>query len=733
MDEKYIYDSSGQLVKDTYTIPFELPKGLKWPFTEIKGLEIVKPKKNYKKIYKPVSVLKLDVRGNVYKGLYLKSLFKIKNCVIKQGNKHMSSEETGRDMYDRLFWQYQLYQELATEVPMPEIYDLFQEDGDTFLVMEYIEGRSLFDRTKELNDRSMGWRELPSSNAVLLLDYLIKIASLIARLHKRGYVHRDVVPGNFLVDKNDKILLIDMELAYSLGGNTPTPPFKLGTPGFMSPEQLAVSTPTVKEDIYGLGATILEVLVGITPIRFDINKSDTLYDSMSFFLGDPTMAELITRCLNLSPEERPDIDSITNILVDYRHRLQANVLDKQLSTTSHLNSSDLKNLIILSLQGLNQHPTVIKDDVWYSKVVNIENLGTRKNLMYSRYTGLSEGIGGVLYLLARARIAGFSIDAAMAGYKKGWSYIQEDHTVSLQNQPPGLYEGIAGIALSMMNGIHAGLIEDNRANREKLQEYLEFPVTGLDLATGLAGQGISILRCYELLDETFSQDRLDKTVNILIEEQEKDGSWELPVDLTGKQFSKSMSFGFGVTGILWFLLEYSDRFKSQKAQTVCKNALNWISQKTHKMKDLLDQRSFDRNILNGVQAGDERKGIILVLIKAYEVFKAPFYKQAAENVLSHYPSYMVHSNFTQNNGLSGLGELYLEAYRVFNNKEWEKRANWIANLFMHTCIRNSDNAIHWIMEENNDPTADFMLGTSGIIHFLIRCYMPSKIGYRLLY
>jgi len=82
--------------------------------------------------------------------------------------------------------------------------------------------------------------------------------------------------------------------------------------------------------------------------------------------------------------------------------------------------------------------------------------------------------------------------------------------------------------------------------------------------------------------------------------------------------------------------------------------------------------------------------------------------------------------------MAALGELYLEAGRVFKSEEWYTRANLIANVFIHTFLKNQEGSGYWNMEERNAPTADFMVGNSGIIHFLARCIYPDKIGYRLL-
>jgi hypothetical protein len=122
----------------------------------------------------------------------------------------------------------------------------------------------------------------------------------------------------------------------------------------------------------------------------------------------------------------------------------------------------------------------------------------------------------------------------------------------------------------------------------------------------------------------------------------------------------------------------------------------------------------------------------MILIKAYEILHENTYRKIAENALFKYPSRIAHTNFNQENGLAAIGEVYLEAWRVFKNDQWKYRADWISNVFINTFCRIEDGCGHWVMEQNNPPTADFLLGNSGIIHFLVRCLHPDKIGYRLL-
>ncbi|MDO6433885.1 lanthionine synthetase LanC family protein [Flavitalea sp. BT771] len=730
---EYLYDPAGKLIKDTYSIPFQPPHGINWPFDVLASTVPKKPKTVLNHIYKPLFLLKPDIsKGDVYKGIYVKSLFRVVQCVIKQGRKNMVSDEAGRDVYDRLIWQQELHKELAGIIPLPKIYDLFVEDGDSYLVMEFIKGCSLYDRMRKLNFSSKSWFELHSEEKSELLDYILQIVSVLKNLHHHGYIHRDMAPGNFLIDSRGQIILIDMELAYSVKKAYPHPPFESGTPGFMSPQQQAAKAPSPKEDIYGLGALMTILFTGLSPIRFDTSDNKLLISNLNAFIGNHSLAAMIGACMNQNPAERPELNIIQNILNEYRVSIvKADV--SQEKPPAMFGRNELENLITASLQGLINQPIVQSGDIWYSQ--NIDNIttGSHSQKEYSVYGGLYQGLAGVLYVISRAHLLGFNVDSCLSHYTKSWQFIEENYFSCLPNLSPGLYNGASGIALSLAEAIRGGLMENSKKNRSWIRSLLELKDDNLDLTTGVTGQGIALLQCIELVESDFFRQQLDAVVLLLLKRQEKDGSWLILNEADNKKGLKNMRFGNGIPGILFFLLAYYKQYPSNQLLESINKTLNYILKRTHNLEYLFKGEIFKKMVLDGVELGDERKGIILVFIKAYEVIGNENYKFLAERALMQYPPCMVKTNFSQDTGLAGLGELYLEAFRVFGNSEWENRANWIAKVYNHTCYNSGpEKGKYWIMEERSTPTADFMIGTSGIIHFLLRCFHTNRLGYRLL-
>jgi serine/threonine protein kinase len=731
--EKYIYASNGELVKDSYHIPFLLPTGVVWPFKELTVCEVPRLSKNLHHIYKPMTILKQDVRGNVIKALYLKGFLRVGTCVIKAGKKNMLADDLGRDMKDRLHWQKILHQELDNYVRLPKILDYFEENGTFYLVMEFIKGKSLNDRLVEIHRNQKSWFQLSSSEQSIILQWLLNIVAAIDLLHKKGFVHRDIAPGNFLIDERGELVLIDVELTYDLKKNKKELPYELGTPGFMSPEQEAVSIPTVKDDIYGLGALMINCFTCLSALRFNVNNPSDLFRNLLYFIRNSEIVELIGTCLSLQPLKRPHICEIQSSLEHFKTDQEIKTPYQQIPppATPRLSES-LQITIRDALHGLCKKPMPFYDGIWQSKTIKNDRHTVNTNKEFSPYVGIHTGMTGVLYLLARAHKMGYELEPNKTGYKECWKYIYREHLNNLENLNPGLFNGTAGIALALVEGLEAGLLEDSELIRKYIEKCLENPSEQLNLADGCAGQGIALLQCAPWMNSDISKKLLKNLALQLISRQKKDGSWNNSSLTSSKTYNIPVSWSQGITGILYFLMASQIHYENQQVREAVNKSLTYLLKRSHDLKGLFIPSVYKKLLENQPEVGDERTGVILCYIKAYHFLQDPYFKELAERALYLYPDFVVNSNFSQEGGLAALGEVYLEAWRIFKNEEWQKRALQIASVFLHTSYHLKGESCYWLMDETGKPVADLLSGNSGIIHFLLRCSDPEKLNHILL-
>lgn len=716
--EPFIYDDQQQLIRDTYYIPFKKPTHIPWPFDEISAPPTPGGSKYMKGNYLITGTLKRDPKGDVFKAIQVTHYYP-ERCLIKEGKHDMWSDDYGRDIQERLRWQYKLQQQLANTVNVPKAYSLFEERGNTYLAMQYIKGQSLNEKLASICKRR-SWLTLSGNEKVSILNYLLQIVIQVGKLHALGLVHRDITPVNFLVNKKNELFMIDLELAYSLQEETPYPPFRLGTPGFMSPEQRKTLTPTVKEDIHNLGGTMIMLFTTLHPVKFSTHNLLLLKENMQFFTGDEAIANLITQCMQPNPHDRPDLNTIKEGVMQFREA-RRHPSHQPITKPSGPPAEALKEVITESLETIVQKMTKQTATTAYDE----EDTPVPPSDLD---TGFSNGLAGMLYVLAQAKQAGLQVNGMGSAYQH-WHAMAVRHVTNPKVvMPAGLYTGIAGLAMATAAGLQAGLINNPAKKLVPLQGCFETNVEDVNIANGVAGTGLSLLPCIPYLNEKQTNTWLNAYVNSLIQKQQKDGAWSSPTNTS----IKHTGLLYGNAGIALFLMACYRHTKQKSLEGAIQKSLQWLCQQAVKKsgKKTWYVTNKHKMIEHGVAEGTA--GVALCFMHAYELFGDPNFRTQAEEALSHIPQQVLIDNLTFYNGLSGWGEVYLEAYRVFKSDAWKGRADWIASTLLHTSHQNDQGKRYWYANSAFPPTFGFMQGTGGILHFLIRYYSAGQLAFSML-
>jgi serine/threonine protein kinase len=150
----------------------------------------------------------------------------------------------------------------ATHANIVQVYDVGQADGMPYMALEYVDGRNL----KEYISKK-GPPEL-----LVAISIMRQVASALQRAGELGIVHRDIKPENILLTRKGEVKVADFGLARCLaqegeGGNLTQPGLTMGTPLYMSPEQVENKELDARSDIYSFGVTCYHMLAGQPPFR----------------------------------------------------------------------------------------------------------------------------------------------------------------------------------------------------------------------------------------------------------------------------------------------------------------------------------------------------------------------------------------------------------------------------------------------------------------------------------
>jgi serine/threonine-protein kinase len=196
--------------------------------------------------------------------------------------------------------------ESAGRLNHPEIitiYDAGDEGSVAWLAMEYFKGKPLSDYTQQ--GKLLDWRKV--------CDLGARAAAALDFAHRNGVVHRDIKPANMLYDaESDTLRITDFGIARLTDTSRTKTGIILGTPSYMSPEQLAATAVGGASDVFSLGVTMYQMLTGQLPFLADsmprlMDKiTNDIQQPLSAVRPDlpPCLDEVLTRALAKDPAQR---------------------------------------------------------------------------------------------------------------------------------------------------------------------------------------------------------------------------------------------------------------------------------------------------------------------------------------------------------------------------------------------------------------------------------------------
>jgi CHASE2 domain-containing sensor protein len=214
------------------------------------------------------------------------------------------------------------------------IFDAGEEHDLAYIAMEFLQGRDLLDRTKP--------------GALLPIGTVLTIGTRVAQAldyaHRQNVVHRDIKPANIMFEPNaDSVKVTDFGIARITDASRTKTGMVLGTPSFMSPEQLAGQRIDGRSDLYSLGITLFQLLTGQLPFRGD------------------SMAALMYQIANQpAPDVRDLRPELPAALADILAKTMVKAPEGRYQTGAEL-AADLQR-VMLTVQGSGEPPVRLGDN-----------------------------------------------------------------------------------------------------------------------------------------------------------------------------------------------------------------------------------------------------------------------------------------------------------------------------------------------------------------------------------
>jgi hypothetical protein len=312
-------------------------------------------------------------------------------------------------------------------------------------------------------------------------------------------------------------------------------------------------------------------------------------------------------------------------------------------------------------------------------------------------------------------------------FRRNFEFVYQNSLRHPDQANPGLYYGGYGLAAAIVESIESTLIDDFSGEiRHHAETTLKVPCHGLNVASGLAGQGLAVLKYLDIFPSAEMELLLQHIIESIVVQQAPDGGW-----LTDKN-KKETSFSAGAAGIIIFLLQCLPHYKNAIVLAATEKALAWLRLQVNITNGGRGGYNDNKDDQINPCLGNDHVGLALCFIRAFEQFHNPLYQEIAQDILLNLPARPVLGHFGLLYGLAGWGEVYLEAYRVFGKALWIQRAAWIAQVVSRVCCYHDDGSCHWKNKGILQPTADFATGQTGVLHFLMRYESKGTLSFPML-
>lgn len=677
------------------------------------------PRRTLSGRYAIVAVLHQSPRGTVYLTLDLRAA---RRCVVKRAQRDGTIERDGRDARDRLRHEADVLAHLAPLGLAPQPFDLFEEDGDLFLAMEDVEGRTLEEEVGLLVRDG----RLPSSQTITAWGR--EIAATLAGIHEAGYAYRDLKSANVIVGTDGRLRLVDFELAHPL--DAPERPYGFGTRGYMPPRQATDARPSVTDDVYALGALLYYMASGAEPSQAP--DATRLLDRPVRLLNpgiDPALERTIERCLDPDPARRfPTMAAVGDALAEpVTGTIRPAPLRVLRGMASRLHYRRLAHRLGDTLCAAAQPAPDGHGYAWASTHAAGSGMLSRD---------LNTGSAGPVLALAETVMA-LNLPEHRHALAEGARWLTV--APSLPGAAlPGLYVGEAGIGAALLR---AGQALDDpalvTAAEERGRSIAALPYGSPDLFNGTAGR----LRFHLLLwDETGAGEHLQAAVaageRLLATAEDADGDglcWRIPPGYDGLSGNAYVGYAHGAAGIADSLLDLFDATRDARYLAAAQGAARWLAGLAMPVLD--DGSGLDWPPVPGAAGGGRfwchgAAGVGRFFLHAAALDAIPDAADLAARAARTVARASRWAGPVQCHGLSGSIEYLLDMFQASGARAYLTEGRALGRL-LEAFGQERGGQLVFPSESPVMVTPDYMVGYAGVAVCLLRLSEPERLPHQL--